>query len=46
MKDRPSLHLCHGFDRRIQSEWTLFSMAGDIGARMTSEAFTNAVENE
>jgi len=46
MKDRPSVHLCHGFDRCIHSEWILFGMAGDIGARMTSETLTDAVENE
>jgi len=46
MEDRPSVHLYHGFDRRTHSEWALFGLAGDIGARFTSEASTEAVENE
>jgi hypothetical protein len=45
MKDRPPVHLCHEFDRRIRSEWILFGMTGDIGARMTSETLSDAVEN-
>ena len=46
MKDRPSVYLCHEFDRRIHSEWILFGMAGDIGGRMTSETLTDAVKDE
>jgi hypothetical protein len=42
MKDRRSVHLYHGFDRRTHSEWTLFGLAGDIGARLTSETSTEA----
>ena len=46
MKDRPPVHLCHHFDRHVRSEWILFGMTGYIGARMTSETLTDAVENE
>jgi hypothetical protein len=46
MKDRPSVHLYHGFDRRAHSEWTLVGLAGDICARLTSETDTEAVEDE
>jgi hypothetical protein len=46
MEDRPSVHLYHGFDRCTHSEWTLFGLTCDIGARLTSEAVTEAVEDE
>lgn len=46
MKDCPPVHLYHGFDRRTHSEWTLFGLAGDIGARLASETSADAVENE
>jgi hypothetical protein len=46
MKDCPSVNLYHGFDRRTYSEWILFGLAGDIGARLTSDRSPDAVENE
>jgi len=46
MEDRPPVHLYHGFERRTHSEWTLFGLAGDKGARLTSETDTEAVEDE
>ena len=46
IENRPPVHLDHGFDRRTHSEWTLFGLAGDIGARLTSDTDTEAVEDE
>ena len=46
MKNRPSVNLHHGFDRRTHSEWTLIGLARDIGARVTSDRSPDAVENE
>jgi hypothetical protein len=46
MEDRPSVHLDHGFGWRTHSEWTLFGLAGDIGAGLTAKASTEAVEHE
>jgi hypothetical protein len=46
MKNRPSVDLYHAIDRPIHFEWTLFRLAGDISAGLTSDRSDDAVENE
>lgn|SRR5215469_4066775 len=46
MKNRPTVNLCHGFDRCGDWKWTFFGLASDIGAGLSSEPSPEAVEDE
>jgi hypothetical protein len=46
MKNRPSANLYHGFDRCGHWERTLFGLARDVGAGMSSVPIRDAVEDE